>query len=35
MQLDDAGRARADVPELKLVYRLKAAPPKAPSVPFD
>lgn len=35
IQLDDAGRARADVPELKLVYRLKAGSPKAPSVPFD
>jgi hypothetical protein len=33
IQLDDAGRARADVPELKLVYKLKSAPPKAPSVP--
>jgi hypothetical protein len=32
IQLDDAGRARADVPELKLVYKLKPAAPKAPSV---
>jgi hypothetical protein len=32
IQLEDAGRARADVPELKLVYKLKVAPPKAPSV---
>jgi len=31
IQLDDAGRARADVPELKLVYKLKPAAPKAPS----
>ena len=31
IQLDDGGRARADVPELKLVYKLKAAAPKAPS----
>lgn len=33
VQLDESGRARADVPELKLVYKLKAAPAKAPSVP--
>ncbi|MGH9140544.1 MAG: hypothetical protein ACRD2I_05310 [Vicinamibacterales bacterium] len=29
IQLDDAGRARADVPEVKLVYKLKPAPPPA------
>jgi hypothetical protein len=29
--LDDGGRERADVPELKLVYKLKSASPKAPS----
>jgi hypothetical protein len=35
IQLDDA-RARVDVPELKLVYKLKAAAPtKVPAVPFD
>lgn len=32
IQLDDGGRARADVPELKLVYKLKSAAPKAPPV---
>jgi hypothetical protein len=31
IQLDDAGRARADVPELRLVYKLKPPAPKAPS----
>jgi hypothetical protein len=29
IQLDDAGRARADVPELKLVYKLRPAPSPA------
>jgi hypothetical protein len=26
-RLDESGRARADVPELRLVYKLKPAPP--------
>ena len=33
IQLEEAGRSRADVPELKLVYKLTSATPKAPSGP--
>ena len=33
IQLEESGRSRADVPELKLVYKLTSAAPKAPSGP--